>query len=177
MSLHTGGKVAELERAIINPSNLQIIAYEVKGPLLSERPSFLRIADIREIGPIGVIIDGSDELIGLDDVIKVKELYELNFNLMDLAVFDEHKHKLGKIENYSLDADTFMIHKLHIKRGMLRSLTDTGMLIDRSQIVTINRHSIIVKSTAKKVAEQKVAPEIELDYVNPFRQSSPQPES
>lgn len=178
MSLHTGGKIAMLDAAVINPADLKVIAYKLKGPLLADNPSFLRIADIREMGPLGMIVDGSDDLVGLDDVVKVKELYEINFQLVGKMVIDEYKRKLGKIEDYSIDSQTFMIHKIHVKRGIFRSLTDTGLLIDRSQIVEINPTSIVVKGTAKKLTETVEAEAPEYDFVNPFRKpSSSQPES
>ena len=57
MSLQTGSELARTSRAIINPYNLKIIAYELSGPLLDQSPSLLRIEDIRETGPMGLIID------------------------------------------------------------------------------------------------------------------------
>ena len=82
MSLQTGSELARTSREIINPKNLSIIAYELEGRLLDQHPSLLRIDDVREIGPLGMIIDSTDEIIGIDDVITIKEIYEINFTLM-----------------------------------------------------------------------------------------------
>ena len=67
MSLQTGSELARTSRAVIDPRNLSIVAYQ--------SPSLLRIADVREIGPLGLIIDSADELIMPSDVLKIKELY------------------------------------------------------------------------------------------------------
>jgi hypothetical protein len=73
MGLQTGTSLAKTKNPIIDPANLKIVAYEVDGPLLSERPSFIRIADVRELSNVGMIIDSNDEFIGLDDVIQIKK--------------------------------------------------------------------------------------------------------
>jgi len=173
MGLQTGTKLAETASPLIDPSNLKVMAYIVEGPLLSEHPSLIRIADVRELSDIGMIIDSSDEFIGLEDVVKIHELYDLNFNLIGMNVIDERRHKLGKVEDYSLDSSSFIIEQFNVRRGVLRSLTDTGLLIHRSQIVEINNKQIIVKSTAQR-PEVVIKPE-HRSYINPFR-SAPQVE-
>lgn len=177
MSLQTGTRIAHTMTPIIDPANLKIIAYEVEGPLLTERPSYLRTADIREMGGLGMIIDSSDELVVGDDILKIKEIRDLNFQLVGMAVIDEAKHKLGKIEDYTLETDSFVVQQLHIRRGFMRSLNDTGMLIHRSQIVEINDRFIVVKSGMKREKAKPVKAAVQnLEYVNPFREPAPQPE-
>ena len=176
MSLQTGAKLGSLGDAIINPANLQIIAYVVEGALLVEQPTFIRTAEIREYGRLGVIIDSNDDLIGLDDIVRVKHLYEAKFNPVGIQVIDDQGHKLGKVEDTTLDVDSFLIQQLNIKRGLLKSFSDTGLLVHRTQIVEINDHSIIVKSTARKVVEP-VMQSIRSEFVNPFRQPNTQSDS
>lgn len=177
MSLQTGGRLANVEKPLIDPANLHIVAYEVSGPLLSQKPSFLRTADIREYGQLGIIIDSTDELIGLDDVIQVEKLYRLNFPLLGMLVIDENKKKLGKVDDYSLDTQLFVIQQLNVRRGILSGFNDTGFLIHRSQILEINDSAIIVKSSARKSIEP-VMNNLRAEFVNPFRkpQTSAQPE-
>lgn len=178
MSLQTGTKLAQTTRPLIDPSNLRIAAYEVEGPLLVERPAFIRTVDIREYGHLGMIVNGNDDLIGLDEVIQIKKIYDLGFSLIGLQVIDEHKRKLGKVEDYTLDTADYVIQQLSVKRGLLRGITDTGFLINRSQIVEINNSSIIVKAPSVKNTEP-VMQAIRGEFTNPFRASGPQvkPES
>ncbi|HEY8886732.1 MAG TPA: hypothetical protein VIM31_04525 [Candidatus Microsaccharimonas sp.] len=176
MSLQTGTRLATIGTPLISPANLKIIAFELEGPLLTEKPSFLRVADIRELSGVGMIIDSSDELLALDDVIKIKELYELGFRLIGMNVVDEHKRKLGKVDNYTVETGSFVIEQLNVKHGILRGLTDTGTLIHRSQITEINDTTIVVKSTAKKITAEPVMEAVRHEYVNPFRRPAGQPE-
>lgn len=176
MSLQTGTQLAITGSPIINPANLKIVAFQLEGPLLTETPSFLRVDDIRELSAVGMIIDSSDELLALDDVIKIQKLYELEFKLVGMTVIDEHKRKLGKVDNYTVETGSYLIEQLNIKHGLLRGITDTGLLIHRTQITEINDNAIIVKSTAKKIAVEPVLQSIRHEFVNPFRQPIPQPE-
>lgn len=175
MSLQTGTKLAVTRLPIIDPANLKITAYEVDGAMLVEKPSFIRIADIRELSNIGMIVDSNDEFINLTDVISIKKIYDLDFKLIGLDVIDEMKHKLGKIDDYVVDTDSFIIQKLSVRRGFFKSLSETGLLINRSQIIEINDKAIIVRAAAKKL--EPIEPPKQLAYLNPFRSQSPQIEN
>ncbi len=172
MSLQTGTRLAHTQKPIIDPTNLRILAYEVDGPLLSEKPSFVRTADIREYGRLGMIIDSNDELIGLDDVIQIKNIYDLNFSLVGLNVIDDHRRKLGKVDDYTLDTGDFLIQQINVRRGFLKGFTDTGLLINRSQIIEINNTTIVVRSPSVKSVEP-VMQTIREEFVNPFRTPKP----
>jgi len=174
MSLQTGTRLAVTGTPLIDPANLKIVAFELEGPLLTETPSFLRVADIREMSSIGMIIDSSDELLGLDDVIKIKQLHELGFQLIGMNVIDEHNRKLGKVDNYTLETGSYVIQQLNVRHGIFRGLADTGLLIHRSQITEINDKAIVVKSTAKKLTASPVMEATRHEYVNPFRRAQPE---
>jgi len=176
MSLQTGSELARTSRAIINPHNLTIVAYELTGHLLDHNPTLLRIADIREIGPLGIIIDSVDELIDVNYVLKIKEIYELNFNLVGLRVIDDKKRKVGTVIGYTLEAGNFVIQQLRVKRPFLKSLGDTELLIHRSQIIKITDNLITVKSPSIRHKEP-IVEETQIPFSNPFRSTESQPQT
>ena len=176
MSLQTGAELARTKIPVIDPRTLTIVAYELDGQLLDQHPSLLRIVDIRELSDIGMIVDSSDEFIGVDDVIKLKETYELHFPLIGLSVIDDKKHKLGKVEDYSVEIGGFVIQQLTIRRPIFKSFGDTELLIHRSQIIEINDTTITVKAAANEAKDP--IPHAAKAYVNPFRPAgATQPES
>lgn len=168
MSLQTGSRLAHTAKPVIDPGTLRVVAYEVEGPLLTENPSFLRTADIREFGRLGMIIDSTDELIGLSDVLEIEKLYKLGFPLVGMQVVDDKSHRLGKVSDYTLETNGYVIQQLNINRGFFKSFNDTGLLIHRSQIVEINDKAIVVKSLANKSVEP-VMESIRSEFVNPFK--------
>lgn len=173
LGLRTGGELARTEEPIIDPSNLKILAYELSGPLLDTKPSLLSVVDIREISNIGLIVDSSDEFVAVDDIIKLKDIYELHFRLMGIAVIDEKHNKLGKVNGYTLSTADFIIQQLSIRRPFLKSLGDTELLVHRSQITEISNDVIVVRSDAE--IPEPLLESVRTSYVNPFR-SKPAPE-
>lgn len=174
MGLQTGSELARTKRAIVDPRNLAVIAYSLDGPLLGNDNLVLRIADIRELSNIGMIIDSSDEFVEPADIISLQKVLDFDFELIGMTVIDETKHKLGKVIDYTLDPTSFIIEQLTVKRPMLHSFSDTELLVHRSQVVEINDTTIIVKTTAQKPEPLKEAVR---NYQNPFRNTTPQPEA
>lgn len=166
-SIQTGDRVARTTRAIINPANLQIVAFEVSGPLIQNHPALMLLSDVRELSNMGFIVDDIDQFTAPDDVVRINNIYQLKFDIIDKLVLDEKRHKLGKVIDFTIDTTQFLIMQLSVKRPLLRSFNDTEILVHRSQIIEINNDSIVVHSQAK-------APEPELhevvgSYINPFR--------
>jgi uncharacterized protein YrrD len=169
MGLQTGSELARTRKAIINPKTLEITAYELEGPLLNDHPSLLRIADVREFSDIGLIVDSSDEFVGLDDIIKLREIYELHFSPVGMPVVDEKHHKLGKVEGYTIETGAFLIQQLLVKRPLLKSLNDAQLLVHRSQITEISDTEIVVHSQAE--IPEPAMDAIRHGYTNPFRKN------
>ncbi|MFZ1258790.1 MAG: hypothetical protein WAQ25_04960 [Candidatus Saccharimonas sp.] len=167
MGLNTGSELARIHQPIIDPANLCILAYELKGDLLPKSTTLLRIADVRELSDMGFIVDSSDEFIEPSDVIKLEAVYKLQFKLLGMRVTDQQRRRLGKVIDYTLETTTFSIQQLTVRRPLLKSLNDTELLIHRSQIVEINDNSIVVHSAA--IAPEPELHEVPGSYINPFR--------
>ena len=175
MSLQTGGELARTRLPIIDPATLTIVAYSLNGPLLQGKDMLLRIVDSRELSDIGLIVDSIDEFVAPDDVIKLKELMDLRFNLDGMKVTDEKQRTLGKVVDYNVDTTTFTVVQLTVRRPLMQRFNDTELLVHRSQIIEINNTSIVIHS------ESKTPEHTRLDtpgaYINPFRKDKPVAES
>lgn len=169
MGLQTGSELARTNKAIIDPKTLEIVAYELEGPLLDQHPSLLRIADVREFSDIGLIVDSSDEFVAVDDIIKLKNVYDLGFTPVGMTVIDEKRHKLGKVDSYTIETGAFLIQQLVVKRPFFKSLNDAHLLIHRTQITEINNNEIIVHSQAE--IPEPALEAMRHGYTNPFRKS------
>lgn len=174
MGLQTGSELARTKSALIDPSNLKILAYELSGHRLEQQPSLLLTEDIREISDLGIIIDSSDEFISVDDVIKIQEVYALHFSLFDKVVKDENNNKLGKVIDYSMEPNSFIVKQLIVKRPLLKSFSDTQLIIDRTQIIEVNDTTIIIKHDEREPVPAQRATKA---FANPFRGTSPQSEA
>ncbi len=174
MSLQTGAEIARLARPVIDPADLRIYGYEVTGPLLDQRPSFLRLEDIRELSNMGMIVDSSDEFIAHGDVLIFDKVVALGFRLLGQHVSDQQGRRVGKVIDYTIDSAIFTIQQLTVKRPLYKSFNDVELLIHRDHIVEINDHGIIINSDT----EPRETSVVELGgaYINPFRSKTPAPE-
>ena len=178
LSLQTGGVLANIADPIIDPRNLTIAAFYVKGSRLSDPSSVLHPEDIREISDIGIIVDDESSLMSLDGLVRLKEIIDFGFEINGIRVESEKGKLLGKVSDFALDADDFSVQQIYTKPTWLKSIVSTNLIIHRSQIKSINNSRIVVKDptvTEESAASQPAKPA----FVNPFRSSSPsgQPET
>ncbi len=176
MSLQTGTQLGVIKESIINPKDLSIIAFYCEGPLIQEKPAVLHTADIREFGELGMIIDDSDMIMPLEGLVRLQQILDYNFELIDKRVIDTTKSKLGKITNYIIETNSFEIVKLGVRRPFLKALNDAELLIDRDQIRKITDTEIIVEAPTVKektpVLRETLRPAQE--FRNPFRGAQPE---
>ena len=173
MSLQTGVELALVKHILIDPRDLTIVAYELEGHMLDHHPSYLRPIDVRELSHLGFIVDSSDEFIGADDVIRIKEVINFGFDLIGLEVVDSNKKKLGKVVSYAIDSGSFSVQQLSVKRPLLQSFGETELLINRSQVIEVS--DTTVKVSSADTSEPAKTPLRE--YANPFRGTNVQPEA
>lgn len=183
LSLHVGGEIAVTRDAIVDPEDLRIIAYTLDGPLMRdpENGNILITDDVREISQNGMIIDSIDRLVNREDIIRLDQVMNLNFNLIGLKVVTQSGKKLGKIVDYTFDSQSFSIFQLIVQRPMFSSLNDPQLTINRSQIIEIDDYKITIKHDKEQVKVEKKAqqaePEFQPDFVNPFRKPAYDPSS
>lgn len=173
MSLQTGMPLAKTLSVIIDPRKLQIVALRVQGNRLSHTESVLHTEDVREISDIGLIVDGDDSLMPLDDLVRLKEIIGFNFELLGIRVEDEKGRMLGKVSDFAIDPESFFVQQLYTKPSILKSIVSTGLTINRTQIASINNQRIVVKDPTVPAKEERI--ELAQSFINPFRNPMPSP--
>jgi len=169
LSLHTASEIGRVKRLIIDPNYLKIVAFEIDASSRVGRRLFLEAGSVREFSKIGMIIDSGEEFIEKDDVIKLKEMIELNFTLDGMRVVSRKKSMLGKVEDFTVSSDDFQIMQILVKRPIYKSLIDPELLIGRSEIKEINDTEIIIKSEENTLIKKAGAQDFVPNFVNPFK--------
>lgn len=177
MSLQTGTELARTVDVVLDPRRMKVTAFYVDGPLLETHPSVLHPADIREFSDIGFIVDNSERLMTTEGLVRLQAIIDLDFQLNGMKVIDEQKHKLGKVIDYIVEPDGFTIQQLYIQAPLLRNLSTATHVIKRSQIVTVRKDVIVVKSTAITDTASEPASQTAQAFVNPFRGTQPESSS
>lgn len=177
MSLQTGTEVGRTVSTVIDPRNLSVVAFYCEGPGINFHPALLHTGDIREYAGIGLIIDSADIIMPTDDLVRLKEILSYNFKLEDKLVVDDHGHKVGKVINYTTDTLNYLIVKLQVSPPFFQSFSSAEVIIDRSQIISINDKKIIVKAPTIKEQAKHSSVQHRTVVDNPFRKTHAQPEA
>ena len=173
LSVQTSGPIAEISGPIIDPDNLKVIAFRLTGPIINATNQILDATSIREYSSLGIIIDNNDELVGPEDVIKIKNTLELNFNLVGLKVETKKGTKLGHITDFTLTPEDLVIQQIIVKRPTIKSFMDPELTIHRSEIVEITDYKVVVRDEEKVIKARAAKEDFVPNFVNPFRTHEP----
>ena len=143
MSLRTGTPVATIIGPIINPDNLKIEGFYCEDRF-DKKELILLYQDIRDILPQGYVINDHDVLVEPDELVRLKDVLALNFELNGKQVVTLGKQKIGKVSDYATEAETMFVQKIYVAQSLMKSFTGGSLSIDRTQVQEITPSQIII---------------------------------
>lgn len=150
LSLRTGSPVATATAPILNPDNLKIEGFYCQDSI-DHKDLILLYQDIRDILPQGLVINDYEVLAVPEDLVRLKNILELNFDIIGKPVETISKEKVGKVSDYAFEGSTMFIQKLYVSQSILKSLTNGNLSIDRSAVHEITPKRIIIQDLLKTV--------------------------
>lgn len=151
LSLRTGGVVATTTVAIINPNNLKVEGFFCADSIDHKRTLVLLYQDIRDFIAQGFVIDDHDMLAEPGELIRLKDILDLHFELLGKQVVTTDKQKIGKVVDYATDTMTMYVQKIYVGQSIFKSFAGGSLGVDRTQIVEITDRKIVVQDLAQKV--------------------------
>jgi hypothetical protein len=154
MSLRSGGQIAVTIAPIINPHNLKILGWWCKGS--ASQNQVLLAEEVREVMPNGLAVNDEEALSSPEDLVRHQEILDIRFELMDKPVKTK-RQKLGKVSDYSYN-DGMFVQKLYVARPLHKVFTtEDTLIIDRTQILEVTDHYILVRDTEIKATAEELA--------------------
>ncbi len=150
MSLRTGGEIAAIMGPIINPNNLKIEGFYCQDRFDNSQ-LILLTQDIRDLLNQGFVVDDHEVLSSPGELIRLREVLDINFQLIGKPVITADKHRVGRVVDFAADTVTFYIQKIYVSQSVLKSLNSTQLSIDRTQIVEITNKKIVIQEILKPV--------------------------
>lgn len=159
LSLHNGAVIGEAIDPVINPENLKIEGW-YSSSRLSDEECIVLVQDVREYTKDGLIVNSHVALTPPEDLVRLKNILEIRFELIGKKVSTENKTKLGTIVDYAVDSTSMYIQKMYVDPPLLKtfSLSQEQKIIDRSSIIEITDKEIIVSDSTVKSSTQATAP-------------------
>lgn len=157
LSLRTGTPIATITGAIINPHNLKIEGFYCQDRF-NKAELVLVYQDIRDVLPQGYVVNDHDVLVEAAELVRLKDVLELNFELIGKPVETLNKERVGKVSDFAAETETMFIQKIYVAQSILKSLTGGSLSIDRTQINEITPKKVIINEMMKKSAVPATAP-------------------
>jgi uncharacterized protein YrrD len=143
LSLRTGGEIGKIQGPIINPNNLKIEGYYCVDRF-SKQKLVLLSQEIREVIEDGVIVNDHDSMTQEEDLVRLRKVLDIKFNIINKKVVTKRRQNLGKINDYAINSDNMYIQKMYVSQPLVKSLNGGQLSIDRSQIVEVTDKKIVV---------------------------------
>lgn len=149
LSLRTGSPVATIVAPIINPDNLKIEGFYCQDSY-DKKQLILLCQDIRDTLPDGYVINDHDVLSEPEELVRLKDVLALDFELIGKQVVTVDKDKVGKVSDYATETGTMFVQKIYVAQSILKNFTGGSLSIDRSQIQEITPRRIIINELMQK---------------------------
>ena len=158
MSLRTGGQVGVTVSTIINPNNLKIEGFYCLDNQDKKKRLVLLYQDIRDVVPQGIVVNDHDSLTEPQELVRLKDLMSLNFELIGKPVFTQSKQKIGRVNDYATELSTYFIEKLYVGQPLVKSLSGGSLSVERGQIVEITNRKIVIQDPLQGIKDTKPQP-------------------
>lgn len=152
-SIRSGGRIGTVTSPIINPHNLHIDGFYCTTPR-DETPMVLVDIDVRDISTRGIIINDHQDLTDPKDLVRLKKVLELQFDLINKNAVVNNK-KVGKITQFAIDIESLFIQKFYARPRGWQSFKTDSLTFDRSNVVEVTESAVVFKGP--EVAEQEQA--------------------
>ncbi len=159
LSLRTGSPIATLISPVINPNNLYIEGWFVEDSRSKENLILLS-NDIRDVLPQGFVVNDHEVLAEPEELIRLKHLMELGFDLLGLKVNSESGTRYGKINDFAYETKNSFIQKLYVGQPLVKNFNGGSLSVDRSQIVEVTDKRVIIEEPSEKSHARAVSPSV-----------------
>lgn len=145
VTLASGNKIAIIKTPIIDPANLEVTA--LLCITMAKHQQTLACRDIREVSPQMLLVNSEDDFTDLGEVVRLEPLLTKPYHLVGATVRTEAGTKLGKVSDYTVNSQGWVVQKIFVRQSQLKGLFNGNLAIDRAQIIDVTPHHITVRDT------------------------------
>jgi len=114
-AMDTESKVGVISKIIIDPKNGNLMGFLLKKENILSSSLALANSDISEWDPNGLLTPTIDNLVKPEEIIRLNEILQNNFDLFGLKAKTQSGKKLGQVDNFLIDSETSYVMKYYLK--------------------------------------------------------------
>lgn len=142
--------------AIINPNNLKIEGFYCQDNRNKKQRVVLLSQDIRDIVPQGLVINDQEVLSHPEELVRLKDIMSINFELIGKPVYSFSKERLGKVSDYAVEIETMYVQKIYVAQSVIKNLSGGALAVDRNQILEITNRKIVIQDPLQGVEAREI---------------------
>lgn len=154
-SVQSGLPCGKVSGFVINPDKLSITLIAITD---TRGLYYLLPNDIRLLNHERLIIDAEEKLSAHEDLIRYQDVISEDFKPIGCKVVTEGGKRLGKVVNYAIDNHAWLIGKLYITPGLLANPLQQEHIIDRSDVINVEKNRITVRELRQRTGKPLTIP-------------------
>jgi len=155
LSLQNAETLTVVTGLVLNSDTLEVVALScAPQPRLGTHPIIL-MRDIRQVAIDCLLVNAEEDIAEADDIVRLAPLIKANFNPRGLRVVTDMKRRIGKVEDFTVNLESFNLQKIYVRQPLLRSWAGASLIIDRGQIVKVTKREIIVRESTLLATSRK----------------------
>lgn len=145
ISLQLGETVATTNGLVINGPDLRVMAVRCNAGRWRRNQAVILLSDIRQIARDCLLIDSFEDIEDLNEIIRLEAVASRQDTLFRKMVMTQGGQRLGTVDDFSIDPNNGLLHKLYVSQSLMKSLTFNSLVIERSQIANYTSKAIVVR--------------------------------
>lgn len=143
-SIRSSARIGYVKSMVINPNNLHLDAF--RCILQNKKEQLLSPMDIRDVSPMGIIINDHDNLLDFEDAVRLKPILDINFELINKVAY-VGKRRVGRVDGFAVNSSSFFIQKIYVKPGIIARVSSDRLTFDRTAVEEITNTKIVFKNS------------------------------
>lgn len=138
-------KIAFVENIVVDPENGTVHGFLLKKSFLG-KSKVIMMRDIREIYLDGITTNSPENIVDVNEVVKVKDILARDIFLLGSSVITENGKKLGSLINFVLETNLSIMVTLIVKR----TFSQEKRIISAERILNILPGKVIIREAGGK---------------------------
>ena len=154
LSLQNAETVTRVTDLVMAIESLEVIAFICEpNPRIGKHPVLL-LRDVRQIAIDCLLVNTAEDLVEAEDIVRLAPLLERDFDPRGLRVVTDTKRRVGSVEDYTINLETYHLQKIYVRQSLLHSWMGASLIIDRSQIIEVSAREFIVRDATVKTTHR-----------------------
>ncbi len=143
--------VGSVEMPVVLADDAKVIGFLIRLKGIMSRKKVVSFADVVDLDGKGLVVNSADNLLAIDEILRIKDILRQGFKLIGLPAKTKNKKYLGRITDAVIETTSGDIIRLYVK-----NLLDER-IFERSMIHDIKPKEIILTFDDRKSAKKEVA--------------------